>query len=170
MEDLDYNNDDCFDNIYPSNRYETQAKIYKIIPKCETEVYIGSTIRSLYERFKEHKKDNNSCRSKFLLEKYGKSNCKIVLIENYKCKNRQELEEREFYWINTYPNCINKLKTLPIYDTQKVYTGKKCAICEKPHRNRITNKCNLCKILSFCKDCKLHTIYSVCQNCGLDID
>ena len=98
-----------------NNKYQN-SKIYKICDINETEIYIGSTHQSLTRRFSKHKSNykawkdgkygkNSSC---ILFEKYGIENCKIYLIENYPCNNREELNAREGYHIKLN-NCVNKV-------------------------------------------------------------
>ena len=78
-----------------------KGKIYKIIDESDGDIYIGSTIQTLKERFKNH----------HIFKDYekNKKDCKISLIENYPCNNKKELEERERYFIQTN-DCINKMK------------------------------------------------------------
>jgi hypothetical protein len=79
----------------------SKGKIYKIVDESNEDVYIGSTIQSLDERFNGHHiftdYDKNKC------------DCKISLIEDYPCNSKQELEQREKYFIQTN-DCINKMK------------------------------------------------------------
>jgi predicted GIY-YIG superfamily endonuclease len=79
----------------------SQGKIYKIIDDCEGDIYIGSTTQTLRNRFKSH----------HIFSDYGKEreNCRIVLIEDYPCNTKQELEERERHFIQNC-DCINKVK------------------------------------------------------------
>ncbi len=83
------------------------GKIYKIVPTDETEpsnindIYIGSTILSLKEEM-EDQIDNyyrtiKKIRfgSEDLFIKYGVDNCKIVLIEEFKCNSTDALLKRE---------------------------------------------------------------------------
>jgi len=79
-----------------------QGKIYKIIDESNGDVYIGSTIQTLKSRYHTHGifKDYNKL----------KCNCKIILIEDYPCNSRRELEEREQYFIDN-TECINKTRS-----------------------------------------------------------
>ena len=86
------------------------GKIYMLEPKCEYEdgdVYYGSTTTTLCKRLNWHKKNGNGCKSKILLNKYGKDNIKIVLIKNYPCNSIDELnaEEGKYQRAN---KCVNK--------------------------------------------------------------
>jgi hypothetical protein len=78
------------------------GKIYKLVSPNTDKVYIGSTIRSLKERFKEHLRAMDTSARELGLP------LAIVLIEDYSCLTRKELEKRETYWIRNSPNTINK--------------------------------------------------------------
>ena len=89
-----------------SNITYYNGKIYKIIPTDENDtdinnIYIGSTILSLTEEM-EQQIDNyyrtiKKIRfgSEDLFIKYGVDNCKIVLIEEFKCNSIDALLKRE---------------------------------------------------------------------------
>ena len=95
------------------------AKIYKIIPlnqDQESDVYIGSTCkvklsyrmsghRWAYEQWKNGKFGH--IRSYDIFDKYGIDNCQILLLESYPCLNKDELRQREGYYIKN-TSCINK--------------------------------------------------------------
>ena len=90
----------------------SQGKIYKLyIPGIDEVCYIGSTITSLSERFDNHKYQANNINQKKtgaapLFEEGNE--VVISLIEEYPCQTKQELEARERYWIEQYPDCVNK--------------------------------------------------------------
>ena len=83
------------------NKYQN-GKIYKITSKQTDDVYIGSTIQDLHERFSRHKLQNKG--SSVKLFKYD--DAIIELIELYPCKTRHELLWRERYYYDTI-NCVN---------------------------------------------------------------
>lgn len=96
----------------------SNGKIYKIVPTNGDDIcYIGSTTKQyLSQRMDSHRtkyknwQKNNKIEkasSVELFEKYGVENCKIVLIENFPCNTKDELEKREGEYIKTL-NCINK--------------------------------------------------------------
>ena len=71
----------------------SKGKIY-IIRSYQTDlVYIGSTVQTLSERMRDHRKKKNSTTSKDLVFNYD--DCYIELIENYPCMSKDELETRE---------------------------------------------------------------------------
>ncbi len=90
----------------------SQGKIYKIVCNKTGLIYIGSTYRTLDKRLKEHmsyykayidKRSNCLISSIFVI---FNNDYKIELIENYPCKNRKELEKREYYYISNI-DCVN---------------------------------------------------------------
>jgi predicted GIY-YIG superfamily endonuclease len=85
----------------------SQGKIYQMIDETDGDIYIGSTIQTLNERFWDHHIEKSYNKNK--------SNFKISLIEEYPCKNKSELLQREQYWIDRI-DCINKTRS---YRTKK---------------------------------------------------
>jgi hypothetical protein len=94
----------------------SKAKIYKIKPKGEhppEDEYIGSTTKKyLSSRMAGHKYSFNCADGRGssvdgLFNKYGLDECEIELIEEYSCKTKKELLEREGYLITQTP-CINQ--------------------------------------------------------------
>ena len=93
----------------------SKAKIYKIVSSQTDKCYIGSTIKEyLSNRLSAHKYD-------YKIWKEGKKNhitsfdilqyddAEIILIENYPCKDINELRARERFWIDS-SDCVNKYK------------------------------------------------------------
>ena len=83
-----------------------QGKIYKIVCNITNEIYIGSTIQDLNNRLASHK-IRKSCMSKQIIER---GDYEIILIKNYPCNSKYELEEEEAKYIREN-ECINK--TIP---------------------------------------------------------
>ena len=76
------------------------GKIYKLICSETERVYIGSTTLELKKRLNYHKRKENKCVSRYLI------NPKIELIENYSCNSIKELEIKERFYIENN-DCIN---------------------------------------------------------------
>ena len=81
--------------------------IYKITNNINQKIYIGKTIRSINERFREHKRDSfkEECENRPLyraMRKYGIQNFSVELIEE-----TDNPEERERYWIEYYGSFKN---------------------------------------------------------------
>ena len=93
------------------------SRIYEIRCNMTNKIYYGSTIQYyLCDRLKQHKsnfkrwlKDNNSgyC-SSFEIIKNG--DYKIILVENFECKSKDELRQREQHYIDNN-ECINKISS-----------------------------------------------------------
>ena len=96
------------------NKYHN-GKVYKITDIGYHKCYIGSTCESLTQRMARHRwkytqylKGKTECTRSFLLfDEYGVENCKIELIEDYRCENKSELLKREGQHIQSI-DCINK--------------------------------------------------------------
>jgi len=69
------------------NGYEN-GKIYKLVDKNDNIIYIGSTKQNLKERWRKH---HLNCDEN-----------KIILIENYPCECKRELEKYEQKFIDLY--------------------------------------------------------------------
>lgn len=86
------------------------GKIYIIkFKNKDNHIYIGSTITNLKHRFSNHKsshlyKKNTTSITKYIKDKYKNdwSKCYIELLMNYPCKNRRELERKEFQIIRKF--------------------------------------------------------------------
>ena len=92
----------------------TKGKIYKIITSYQADkIYIGSTTKGrLCDRITEHrscyKNNKRQCKSKEILC-FG--DAQIILIETYPCHSKDELHQREQYWMDYYKEiCVNKQK------------------------------------------------------------
>ena len=98
------------------NKFQN-AKIYKITDIGYNKCYIGSTCEELSQRMARHRRKYKSflsggkeahTRSFDLFNEYGVENCKVELIEYYKCDTLQELRKREGEHIKN-TECVNKL-------------------------------------------------------------
>lgn len=86
-----------------------KSKIYKLYnDNIPNKVYYGSTTQLLSKRLYQHKislkgQTKKLCSSSILFEKEG---TKIILVENFKCNNKEELRKRERWYIENN-ECIN---------------------------------------------------------------
>ena len=108
------------------------AKVYMIEPICEHEegdIYIGSTCKKyLSQRFSVHtnaykgwqKNKKKYVSSYELFEKYGFENCKIILLEDYPCDNKNQLLSREAHYQKSM-KCVNKLVAFRSTEEWKEY-------------------------------------------------
>ena len=88
------------------------GKIYKIIDKTNNKIYIGSTIKTLKERLSGHERNykrylNDKDRYTSSFEIIKNNNYCIVMIEDYPCETKTELEKREGFFIKSI-ECVNK--------------------------------------------------------------
>ena len=86
------------------------GKIYMLEPTCEYDegdVYYGNCVTTLVKRLSNHKSKSNKTASKILMEKYGRDNIKIVLIELYPCSCKDELKAVEAKY-QRENKCVNK--------------------------------------------------------------
>ncbi len=85
-----------------------KGKVYKICSKTTDKVYVGSTIEALKTQMSYHLRDaNNPLSAVYAILKYD--DYYVELIEDYPCKNDQELRKREQYWMNKL-NSVNRAK------------------------------------------------------------
>ena len=125
------------------------SKIYKIEPIESNEldeIYIGATKNKyLSARFAIHKHDyklwkvnmRTNIKSFDLFEKYGVDNCRIVLLESFNAIDKDELNQKELYYIKKHNNCVNK--NIPGRTKTEYYNDNRNKILE--HKN-IKNICN----------------------------
>lgn len=91
------------------NRY-ARGKIYKLVNNVDEEFYVGSTCTSLAKRLYGHKTKSKHTplpAHRHFIE-IGWDTVDIVLIEEYACSNKMELERRERYWIEDLKPSLNK--------------------------------------------------------------
>ncbi|MBN1046202.1 hypothetical protein DVW08_12705 [Clostridium botulinum] len=78
--------------------------IYKVINKINNKIYIGQTTQTIERRWEGHLYDCKKAKNnKFYnaINKYGKENFKIEIVEN-DISSQALLNEREIYWIKFY--------------------------------------------------------------------
>jgi len=99
----------------------SKSIIYKLCCKNPTieEIYIGSTT-NMRKRKSNHKTDchnENTFYKKYNCYKYefirnngGFENWDMIMIEEYNCNSKRELEKRERYWIDELKPVLNTVK------------------------------------------------------------
>ena len=122
----------------------SQGKIYKIVNDENDNFYIGSTIQPLYKRMYHHRSKDNQCMSKNLGVELKE--CKIILVEAFECKNKDELLMKERYYIEKYKkeglNIVNK--KIPgrtkkqYYEVNKNYIKKKVKNWVENNKEKLT--------------------------------
>ena len=102
-----------------------KGKIYKIT-SSGGDPYIGSTVELLCQRLAGHRRRNKGIK-RSPLSSYIHTNqldCQITLIENFPCKNKEELLARERYWFENIINC------------NKHYPNRKHKEYSQAHKNK----------------------------------
>ena len=97
------------------NKYQN-GKIYQIVDVGYTKCYVGSTCESLSKRMSKHRENYKrylaGSKQKTMVfdifDEFGVENCKIELIEEYPCQNRDELNKKEGFHIRAN-DCVNKV-------------------------------------------------------------
>jgi len=115
------------------------SKIYQLICNTTGKRYIGATCqRYLCTRLAHHVSKNNKTSSREIIE--GK-NYEMVLIESYPCNSKDELHQRERYYIKTL-DCVNKY--IPCRTQKEYREDKKQQIKEyqKDYRQQKRDKKN----------------------------
>lgn len=69
--------------------------IYLIVNLVNGKMYVGQTVQTLTERFKQHAKSDSVIGK--VIRKYGRKNFRIEVIDE--CETREQLNEREKFWI-----------------------------------------------------------------------
>ena len=93
----------------------SKGKIYRLVCNTTGNQYIGSTVQSLSQRLGSHKSSFKRFSEGKITKKstsfsiQSENNFKMILIEDYPCKNIYELEQRERHFIETM-ECVNKNK------------------------------------------------------------
>ncbi len=117
------------------NKYQN-GKIYKIVNDVENLTYYGSTIEKLCRRMSKHRADSKRFSKRY--EKFGNLyDCKIILIENYPCNNKEELIKRERFYIENN-KCINF--EIPGRTKKEYYHDNKEQIKLKNQEYKLLNK------------------------------
>jgi hypothetical protein len=104
----------------------SKGKIYRLVCNTTGNQYIGSTTQSLSQRLGGHKgaykwfltgKTTKQTSSFSIL---SNNNFEMILIEEYCCENKNQLERRERYYIEI-TKCVNKQKPAQMTEEIKKY-------------------------------------------------
>ena len=113
------------------------SKIYRIVCNETGEQYIGATCqKKLCTRLAQHVSKKN-CSSKGILER---GNYSMLLIESYPCSSKDELHQRERYYIESL-ECVNK--NIPTRTKKEWRQDNKADISEKQKIYRQDNKAEI---------------------------
>ena len=102
----------------------TRGKIYRLVCNTTGNQYIGSTTQSLSQRLGGHKKDYKRFNEGKITAQItsfsilSNNNVEMILIEEFACENRNQLERRERQFIETM-ECVNKVKPAQTKEEKK---------------------------------------------------
>ena len=93
----------------------SKAKIYKITNDYNDDVYVGSTCNTLVKRFCQHKgdapkEDRTHLPLNNLINEIGFNRFRIELIEDYPCKDKYELNQRQGFYIRQFGSLNHNVK------------------------------------------------------------
>ena len=128
----------------PKNPDYSKSLIYKLCSKNPeiTEIYIGSTTNKR-NRKNCHRTDCNNSNAKgynryvyqFIRDNGGFENWDLVMIEDFQCNSKNELECRERYWIETLKPELNKqIPTRTKKESFKIYYEEHKEELNKKHK------------------------------------
>lgn len=87
------------------------AKIYKLVNSIDSKIFVGSSCQDLCVRKATHRymARYEPHRAVYLhLNTIGWENVKIILIEKFPCKDREEMKKREHFWYEQLKPCLNE--------------------------------------------------------------
>ena len=114
------------------NKYDG-GKIYKIISNETDKCYVGSTIEVvLARRMSKHRSDFKKGNYLSSSEILKFPDAKIILLEAYSCKSRDELTKREQFWIDQL-DCVNKVSACGVDKNRK---NQKVALYYQNHKEK----------------------------------
>lgn len=100
--------------------------IYAVVNSDYSKVYIGSTTSNLKHRLNQHKHSlkgyqGAGCRYITVMEIIHDGDYSIELVEEYECDTRKQLLEREQFWIENTPYCVNTQRAVRTPEQAKEY-------------------------------------------------
>ena len=127
-----------------------KASVYCIHCKTTGKNYVGTTISELKARIAAHKsafKKGGTCSSSEVLKN---GNYEVKILEHCPCDTKEELLQKESYYISITPNCINK--NCPVIKKDKFSYqnygagymkeyGKRTMVCECGEKIKKRNRC-----------------------------
>jgi group I intron endonuclease len=102
------------------------GQIYKIVNNVDDKIYVGSTCTILAKRKVQHKAKAKIYPDRTLYAHcnvVGWTNVQIILVEAFPCANKQELQQRERYWIDQLKPVLNV--SIPTRTRQEHYLDNK---------------------------------------------
>jgi group I intron endonuclease len=117
------------------------GQIYKIVNNVDDKIYVGSTCTILAKRKVQHKAKAKIYPDRTLYAHcnvVGWTNVQIILVEAFPCANKQELQQRERYWIDQLKPVLNV--SIPTRTRQEHYLDNKVNAYQIANRDEISQK------------------------------
>lgn len=125
------------------------GKIYTIRSYQTDMFYIGSTTAPLTKRFSQHNCNYNKNKHSNIIEIFKHGDAYIELLEEFPCKNKNELNKREGELIRQHKNnCVNiQIPCRTPYEQQKEWAEKNKDECKAKRKiyldkKKLENKIN----------------------------
>lgn len=142
------------------------GKIYKLVNNVDAEIYVGSTTNGLARCKAVHKSIARikSWRVVIHLNEVGWENVRIVLVEEYPCENRDQLRQREQYWIDELQPSLNMSAAYvaPCPHGRQRASCKECVGCSICQNDRQRAQCKRCRGSRICQHNRQR---SECKKC-----
>ena len=111
----------------------SKSFIYKLCCKNPTieEIYIGSTTNKKTRKGTHksdckniNKKSYNNYKYQFIRDNGGFENWDMIMIEEYSCNSKNELEKRERYWCDELKPILNSIRPQVTIEENKIRVKK----------------------------------------------
>ena len=105
----------------------SKSKIYVIKNSINDYIYVGSTTLKLNERFNLHKCDRTCSLYRYVATNFNDNwdDFYIELLEDFSCNSRDELNQKESEYLNTFNHIINKNKPVGAIKHREYYQKNK---------------------------------------------
>ena len=144
----------------------SNSKVYKLINSVDSKIYIGSTTQSLCKRLAKHKSDAKK-NPQFVHKHFntiGWDTVRIILIETVECFNKEQLTQREQYYIDLLKPSLNRWSAYVNCPHGRQHsTCKNCSGASICHHNRSKSICKKCGGSQICQHNKRK---ETCFDCG----
>jgi group I intron endonuclease len=136
-----------------------KGKIYKIVNDINDDIYIGSTVKQLSNRMGGHRSCAKTKTSHIYntMRELGIEHFKIILVESFKCDNREELLAREDYYIQLLKPALNMISAVFNIEKRVEYQIDYNKIYYNEHKDKTLEKGKIRFHCDFC-DCDV-TMY-----------
>jgi group I intron endonuclease len=123
-----------------TNMY-SKGKIYRLVNSVDNEFYVGSTCDALHKRLYNHKAMSKHRPNYCVYQHFnniGWDNVRIVLVEEYPCETKYQLERRERHFIELMKPKLNKF--IPTRTNKEWRENNKETLTKKNNEWRENNK------------------------------